>query len=160
MSQESTSAVRRSGRGILYGMVGTGLLACIAGPMAVLMLLRFHNDQYLAEMGKNRDAFATLFDEIEEETGCWVLVTSGNRTREEQAALKKENASNAAAGRSRHERQRAMDVNLLCPTAGMVRKADSKERWEATGAPDIARARGFTWGGDYRSYHDPVHFER
>jgi len=38
-------------------------------------------------------------------------------------------------------------------------KGHSKSSWESTGAPDVARGMGFRWGGDFKSYHDPVHFE-
>ena len=156
-----TTTPRRSpGLGCILMALAIGAFTCGTGAFLPLGLLHAHNERFLDEMGGNRTHFRSLFNEIEEETGCWVLITSGNRTRSEQAALKKQNPKNASPGRSRHERQRAMDVNLICPTMGMLRKADPKVRWEASGAPSIARTRGFRWGGDFRTYHDPVHFER
>ncbi|MDP6934714.1 MAG: M15 family metallopeptidase [Myxococcota bacterium] len=120
--------------------------------------LEHHNRQYLEKMGSRRATFEDLFTRIEIETGYRVFVTSGSRTTEQQRRLKKADSRNASPGRSPHEHGRAMDLNLWS-LDGFVRKADSKETWEATGVPDIARGLGFRWGGDYRTYHDPVHFE-
>ena len=120
--------------------------------------LHAHNRYFLEKMGDNRQEFEDLFRDIERGTPYYVLVTSGYRSHEEQARLKKQNPKNAAPGRSPHQHQRAMDINLIS-VKGLIRKADSKERWNSTGVPQIAKKKGFRWGGDFKSYHDPVHFE-
>ena len=149
-------------RVFLLGCVALPIVAALvlaAGFLGARALLDARNAAKLEEMGDNRARFEALFERIEARSGCWVLITSGSRSEEEQAALKRRNKKNAAPGRSLHEKQRAMDVNLVCPTQGMLMKADRKATWEATGAPDVARTMGFRWGGDFKSYHDPVHFE-
>ena len=120
--------------------------------------LKQHNQHFLDEMGTNQAAFEALFQEIERQTPYRVLVTSGYRSHEEQVRLKKQNSKNATPGRSPHQFRRAMDINLIS-VRGLIRKADSKARWESTGVPQLAKERGFKWGGDYKYYHDPVHFE-
>jgi hypothetical protein len=122
------------------------------------ILLERHNRKLLEEMGENREDFETLFTKIRRETPYWVLVTSGYRSDAEQERLYALNKKNAKPGSSPHQHRRAMDINLVS-IGGFVRKSDSKETWEATGAPGIARGLGFRWGGDFRNYHDPVHFE-
>ena len=120
--------------------------------------LKQHNQHFLDEMGPSQEAFEALFQEIERHTPYRVLVTSGYRSHEEQVRLKKQNSKNATPGRSPHQFRRAMDINLIS-VQGLIRKSDSKARWESTGVPKIAKERGFKWGGDYKYYHDPVHFE-
>lgn len=54
----------------------------------------------------------------------------------------------------------AVDMNITSiDTDRMYMKADSKSDWELTGVPKIARDCGLFWGGDYKTYHDPIHFE-
>lgn len=50
------------------------------------------------------------------------------------------------------------DINATNGTS-YLRKASSKEAWEATGIPNIARDMGIRWGGDFKTYYDPVHFD-
>ena len=137
------------------------LLAC--GTFFLMLLAPFgglwkNNNDRLSEMGENQAAFRALFEEIEAQTPYRVLVTSGYRSSEQQARLHKRNPKNAKPGRSKHNHRLAMDINLV-KWGKIVRKADSKETWLATGVPQLAKKLGFRWGGDFRSYHDPVHFE-
>ena len=135
--------------GLLFGAVITG---------ASHYRLKQHNQRFLKEMGENQAAFEELFQAIERKTPYRVLVTSGYRDHEAQVRLHKQNPKNATPGRSPHQFQRAMDINLIS-VRGLIRKSDSKARWEGTGVPKLAKDLGFKWGGDYKTYHDPVHFE-
>ena len=135
--------------GVMFGMAAYGIFS---------YKLHQHNQRYLREMGPNKAAFEDLFQQIERDTPYLVLVTSGYRSHEEQVRLKKQNSKNASPGRSPHQFHRAMDINLIS-VQGLIRKSDSKKRWNATGVPQIAKQKGFRWGGDFRNYHDPVHFE-
>jgi len=90
--------------------------------------------------------------------GWNVILTSGYRTFAEQADLKAENASNASPGSSFHNFGLAIDLNIQKGLT-MIRKADSKELWLKTGVPQLGKSMGLVWGGDFTSYHDPVHFE-
>jgi len=54
----------------------------------------------------------------------------------------------------------AVDMNIInIDTNRCYMKIDSKQVWEDTGIPELARSHGLFWGGDYRTYHDPIHFE-
>lgn len=105
-----------------------------------------------------RDRFARLIGDIESKTDWKVTVTSAYRSYAEQAALKAQNASNASAGNSYHNFGMALDINLTKDKT-TLRKASSKSDWEKSGVPQIARAAGFRWGGDFSNYHDPIHFD-
>lgn len=97
---------------------------------------------------------------IEKETDWNVHITSGKRSRAEQEKLYNQNKKNAKPGTSKHELGLAIDINLYSTfTLKHVRKSDTKATWEATGVPAIAKRFGLKWGGEFRAYHDPVHFE-
>lgn len=119
------------------------------------------NKQELARLEEDAAAYFFKFIErIEKETGFYVLITDGKRTFEEQEALHKANPKNAKPGTSRHETGRAIDINLVDKKTGKyIRKADTLATWNATKVPAIAKEMGIRWGGDFKSYHDPVHFE-
>jgi D-alanyl-D-alanine carboxypeptidase/Family of unknown function (DUF5715) len=106
--------------------------------------------------------FQQFITEIETKTGWKIVINSGLRSEEEQEALKKQNSKNAAAERSKHVKGKAIDINLY-KKRGLGRewllKSDSKSAWQKTGAPEIAKQFGLKWGGDFKTYHDPVHFE-
>lgn len=93
-----------------------------------------------------------------EKTGWKVLITSGYRTFAKQLQLKQENSNNASPGNSWHNYGMALDINLIRGNE-RVRKADSIGKWRSTGVPQIAESMGMTWGGDFATYHDPVHFD-
>ncbi len=102
-----------------------------------------------------------FFARVEKELGLRMFGTSGYRTFEEQAALKAQNASNAAAGLSDHNYGFAIDVNVVDPKTGKIilKKESSSADWEKSGIVKIAKSMGMTWGGDaFSGYHDPVHF--
>ncbi len=108
------------------------------------------------------EIFRKFVDEIEEKTDWEVSVISGLRTKEEQIQLKRQNPQNAASNKSRHVMGRAIDINLY-KRSGLKRlwlkKANSKGEWRRTGVVAIAKKYHLLWGGTYRNYHDPVHFE-
>ena len=137
-------------------------LVLSAGTIISLLGIRVglaaHNQKALQEMGSNQKDFAQFFKRIHRETPYLVLVTSGYRDAETQKRLYRQNPQNAKPGHSPHQAKRAMDINLIS-LHGLIRKADSKEVWEATGVPKIAEEMGFRWGGNFRNYHDPVHFD-
>lgn len=92
-----------------------------------------------------------------EAKGYTVIITSGVRTFKNQS---QQGGDNARVGYSTHEYGLAIDVNLQSGTS-YWRKSTSKEDWEATGVPKIARDLGMRWGGDFTSYKggDEVHFD-
>jgi len=115
--------------------------------------------------GVNKD-FAARFEgfvnDIENETDWKVSIISGLRTRDEQIQLKRENPRNAPANKSRHVLGRAVDINLYKREGFRtvwLKKASSIASWQKAGVMGIAKRYGLLWGGTYKNYHDPVHFE-
>ena len=115
--------------------------------------------------GMNADyaaRFEHFVNDIEKESGWKVKIISGLRSRDEQIQLKRDNPRNAAVNKSRHVMGRAVDINLykrVGLTTLLLKKSSSKASWRKTGAPAIALRYKLLWGGTYRNYHDPVHFE-
>lgn len=140
--------------------LGTGVIAGLAAMalMGFRISLYRHNTEELQKLGQNQQAFTELIQTIHRETPYLVYVTSGYRSTEHQKRLYKANPKNARPGTSPHEHKRAIDINLI-GLRGYVRKADSKDTWKKTGVPQIAERLGFRWGGNFKYYHDPVHFD-
>lgn len=110
---------------------------------------------------KFRDKVKEFFSKVEKDLGLQMYATSGLRTFQEQAVLKKENPSNASPGLSGHNYGFSVDVNVIDKNGKIIlRKASSSADWKKSGVVKIAEDMGFKWGGDgqFGSYHDPVHF--
>jgi len=106
--------------------------------------------------------FSRFIDDIEKETGWSVVIISGYRSKEKQKELVHENSKNAAIDKSRHVMGRAIDINLYKHNwlwRVWLKKFNSGKDWRNTGVVRISEKYGLLWGGNYRSYHDPVHFE-
>lgn len=139
---------------IVLGIIAISSISFIA----VRETIEQKNAAKLAQMGKNQADFEALIEEIHNTTPYVVYITSGYRSTKKQKVLYEQNPKNAKPGTSPHEFKRAMDINLIGPT-GWIRKIDSKETWLKTGVPNIAKKMGFRWGGNFKTYHDPVHFD-
>ena len=128
--------------------------------------VRFINRSELNDLaGMNKEyaaRFENFVDDIEDESGWKVKIISGLRSKDEQIQLKRDNPRNAAVSKSRHVLGRAIDINLY-KRKGIstlwLKKANSNALWRKTGVPEIAKRYQLLWGGTYRNYHDPVHFE-
>ena len=110
---------------------------------------------------KIRNIFLALINLINQR-GYLVHLTSGYRTYEEQRQLHAKDSRNAKPGNSRHEKGRAIDLNLISikTRKQYTKKGSTLAEWNSTGIPQIAKELGFLWGGDkFRGYYDPVHFE-
>jgi len=107
---------------------------------------------------KLRVTFTRFIIEIQENTGWKVIITSGYRSFQKQIELQQEDDRNADPGRSHHNYGLGIDINLVKGDK-ILRKASPREEWEASGAINIAKALGFSWGGDFVNYYDPVHFD-
>jgi hypothetical protein len=106
--------------------------------------------------------FSKFIDDIESQTDWSVSIISGLRSRERQKELLRENSKNASVDKSRHVLGRAIDINLYKKNwlwRIWLKKFNSKKDWRNTGVVRISEKHGLLWGGSYRSYHDPVHFE-
>lgn len=107
-----------------------------------------------------RDLFRKFLAGIKD-LGFKPLLTSGYRSFEKQKKLHAQNPSNAQAGFSPHNYGFAVDLNLISLKKNTyIRKADSRAKWILTGVPALAKQLGLRWGGDFQTYHDPVHFDR
>ncbi|MCH2044822.1 MAG: M15 family metallopeptidase [Saprospiraceae bacterium] len=145
----------------LLGLIIIGLIVLIIralrGSKKVTYTFSEDLEKFLSIMHPSvEDRFRELVYKMEQK-GYTVIPTSSYRTFAHQARLYAENNKNARPGRSRHNYGFALDINLR-KNGVQIRKASPIAEWEATGIPQIARQLGFTWGGDFASYHDPVHF--
>jgi len=91
--------------------------------------------------------------------GWDVIFTSTYRTFAKQQQLKQQNSQNASPGYSYHNYGLAIDINIRNQEGVQMKKASAKSAWESTGIPQMGRDLGFVWGGDFATYHDPVHFD-
>lgn len=115
------------------------------------------NSDYIADLHpKYKATFAAFIKDIEQ-LGYDVTITSGYRSFQRSAELNKENPLNADAGLSTHNYGLAVDI-ILYKDNKWWRKATSKADWIKTGVPELAKKHGLFWGGDFKNYHDPVHF--
>jgi hypothetical protein len=144
----------------------------IIGSYAILKAALFpyfahrHNENILrgikAANAKSYTSFSAFIQDIEKETDWQVLVTSGYRTEDEQERLNQKDSRNADAGQSKHNFGKAIDINLYKNTwrrGTWLMKASDKKRWYDSGILKIAQKHGLKWGGSFKSYYDPVHFE-
>lgn len=128
--------------------------------------IRFINRAEIHDIAGINEDYAARFEQfvkdIEKESGWKVKIISGLRSREAQIQLKRDNPQNASVDKSRHVLGRAIDINLY-KREGIftiwLKKFSSKASWQKTGVPTIALRYHLLWGGTYRNYHDPVHFE-
>lgn len=143
------------------------ILIIVIVPIIILVLFRKRifgyilkpeQEKYIAQLNKKvQFKFEKFIDRVEKETDYNVIITSGYRTFAEQQKLHDEDPqNNPKPGGSMHNYGGAIDINAVSGT-NYLRKSSSIEAWEKSGIPQIAREMGFTWGGDFKSYHDPVH---
>ena len=106
---------------------------------------------------KVKQHVADFFTEIEK-NGLVAIGTSGLRTSTQQAGLDAGNSQNADAGLSDHEYGFAIDINVSKDGKIILKKANSDADWINSGVVAIAKKHGFKWGGDFKTYQDPIHF--
>jgi len=106
---------------------------------------------------KVKQDVADFFSDLEKQ-GFVVLGTSGLRTSANQAGLNTTNSQNASAGHSDHEYGFAIDINVKKNGTIILRKSSTKQEWLDSGVVATAKKYKLKWGGDFKSYHDPIHF--
>jgi hypothetical protein len=113
----------------------------------------------------NPASYTTLsafIEDIETKTDWKVLIVSGYRDEKKQALLKKQNPKNASPGKSKHNFGKAVDICVFKRSGLLPRwlvKSSSKKAWENSQIVAIAAAYKLEWGGNFKNYHNPVHFE-
>jgi peptidoglycan LD-endopeptidase CwlK len=123
--------------------------------------IAWKNDDMLAQLKPDASEKLSSFIKKIEATSTWkVEIISGLRSKERQAELKNENRKNASPDNSKHVKGLAIDINLYKPFGfEKLKKSSAKVDWTSTGIREIATELGLEWGGDYKTYHDPVHLE-
>jgi hypothetical protein len=135
-----------------------GAIAALAALSSPSVKLTEDQEYFLSILHPAAKAKFRKFTINAERMGWQVIFTSTYRTFAKQAQLKAQNSLNASPGRSYHNYGMAIDLNLR-KDGVQIRKADSIALWESTGVPQMGEAMGFTWGGRFANYHDPVHFD-
>jgi LAS superfamily LD-carboxypeptidase LdcB len=130
------------------------------------MYCKYRNERQLTLIKLvNAEAYNTLsafIKDIEIQTDWKVLIVSGYRDEKKQAILKRMNPKNASPGKSKHNFGKAIDISVFKGTGFFPRwlvKSSSKKAWEDSKIPIIAQMYKLQWGGNFKNYHDPVHFE-
>lgn len=131
--------------------------------LVAIVLFKYWNRVPNFLMGKQlhpkfQPVVAEFIKAVEDRTGYKVIITSAGRSIQEQAKLYEENSSNAKPGSSYHEFGMAVDINAQKGTT-VLKKSTPVADWVGSGIPAIAKEFGLRWGGDFTSYHDPVHFD-
>lgn len=152
-------------------------IAVIAAIVVTIVLLKrnkgdnFNRDQYKTITPAQREKLELLHPEIKQrgyalvdaiqKRGFTAEITSSYRSFQHQQRLKEQLGSMAATpGKSPHNYGLALDIVLWKNGKKWGNYSASKSEWEATGVPALARAEGWTWGGDFKSHpFDPVHFD-
>ncbi len=147
-------------------LVATIIILILGYTFGLEWYQKYKNQQQLVEIKdvdtENYQIFKDFIYEIEDKTDWKVLIVSGYRTEEEQEILKKINTKNASAGKSKHNFAKAIDICLYKRKFIFSRwllKSSSKKRWEESSIIQIAEKYNLNWGGNFKNYHDPVHFE-
>lgn len=108
---------------------------------------------------KVRNRIEKFFNEVEKKTGYILKATSGLRDCELQNQLHAQNASNPPCGSSDHNYGLAVDVNAYNNKGQQIlQKSSTKQAWIDSKIVKIAADNGLKWGGNFRTYHDPIHF--
>lgn len=99
--------------------------------------------------------FTQLIARIQQ-MGYKVIITGAHYTYEDSVRLNREDKRNPII--NPHLFGIALDLNIE-KDGKRWRKATSKAEWLETGVPQLAKSMGFRWGGDFSTYHDPIHFD-
>lgn len=141
-----------------------------AGALALLLLskkkekntpmITGNNALYISNLHPSaKKIFSDFVTEVEERTGGKIIITSGYRDFKKQQQLNQQNSKNAKAGKSKHNYGLAIDLNFITKNGKHLKKASTVKEWENSGIVDISNKYGLRWGGHFKTYHDPVHFE-
>lgn len=107
-----------------------------------------------------RLSFERFFEEIESKyKGYTIQINAIGRSIQKSEELQNENSKNASPGKSTHNYNSAVDMNVFLPTGEMLKKKGSRVAWINSGIPDIATKYGLRWGGIFADYEDAVHFD-
>lgn len=142
---------------IIWISIGGAVVFVVLAFVGRKIYLSAKQENYIKNLNPQaQKQFRKLIDRIEK-MGWKVRITSGYRDFAKQKYLKAQNSKNARAGYSEHNYGIALDMNVS-KGGERLRKSTSKSKWEASGIPQLAKQMGFRWGGDFKGYHDPIHF--
>ncbi|MCE1198817.1 MAG: M15 family metallopeptidase [Marinilabiliales bacterium] len=151
---------------LAIGIAATAFVLWLLIGVGLWVKVKINNWQKLSEIedvdANSYRVFSKFIDDIEAQTDWSVEIISGLRSKEKQRELLKENAKNASVDKSRHVKGRAIDINLYKNNwlhRIWLKKFNSRRDWQNSGVVRISTKYNLLWGGSYRNYHDPVHFE-
>lgn len=107
-----------------------------------------------------RAIYKTFFTRFLNETKGYTLTVNNTlRSLSNSAKLKKQNKENASPGKSAHNYGVAIDLNLRAQDGLSLYKSSPNSKWLSTPLPRIGKESGLRWGGEFSTYHDPIHFD-
>ena len=116
------------------------------------------NESYITLLHSRFQPYVRSFINQAQAQGWSITITSGYRSWSNQYDLNAINPKNAKPGYSYHNYGMAIDINATKGSTTLV-KGSSKEAWIRSGLIGIANRVGLYWGGNFKDYHDPVHFD-
>lgn len=90
--------------------------------------------------------------------GLQPSIYSSKRGYFKQARLYSKDKRRAKPGTSKHEKREALDIALKYKGSYLTSKTPVSV-WIQSGAPQIAQKYGLKWGGTFKGYFDPNHFQ-
>jgi D-alanyl-D-alanine dipeptidase len=90
--------------------------------------------------------------------GLQPIIYSSKRSYLKQARLYAKDHRRGKPGQSRHNTGEALDIALKYKGSYLTSKTPLNV-WIQSGAPQIAQKYGLKWGGGFKGYFDPNHFQ-
>lgn len=116
------------------------------------------NKQHLESLNPQKSQkFYDFIEEIES-NGWEVIITQSYRSIATQNRLHRENSKNSIGGISAHNYGFALDINAKKGNVHL-KKSSSYQDWVNSEIPKIAKKYELRWGGDFKNYYDPIHFD-
>ena len=116
------------------------------------------NKEHLDSLNEQKRQLFIDFLNAVQNAGWTVLITQSYRSIAYQNNLHKKDLRNAIGGLSAHNYGFAIDINCIKGDIHLKKDTPLKE-WYDSGIIAIAKKHGLRWGGDFKNYYDPVHFD-
>ena len=115
-------------------------------------------DYIVSQFNENvQPNFRELFEALNAKyPGYTASINAIERTFQKSAELQNQ-GSNAAPGKSKHNYNAAVDMNITDPNGRVFLKKE-RSPWMNSGIVATAKSVGFLWGGSFGGYIDSIHF--
>lgn len=116
------------------------------------------NKEHLDSLNEQKRQLFIDFLNAVQNAGWTVLITQSYRSIAYQNNLHKKDLRNAIGGLSAHNYGFAIDCNFI-KNGVQLKKDTPRELWIGSGIVALIKKHGLRWGGDFKNYYDPIHFD-